>query len=683
MPIMIAAAARPELYERRPNWFEGRDFHRRVNLKPLSRRVCRGLVAEVLQKLPDVPSDLEELIVTQSEGNPFYVEELVKMLIEAGVVQAHEATWSVDQSKLEETEVPPTLSGVLQARLERLPDEERVLIQQAAVVGRVFWDQVVWYLNLEGDGRLSEEAVSYGLMSLRGRELIYRREQSTFEDALEYIFKHAVLREVTYEGVLKRLRKAYHSKIAEWLMEQRGDRKTEVVGLIADHLEAAEDLEEALRYLRWSGEEAAGRYANQEAVGYYGRALELIRETDLEMRYKLLFERQKLQDLIGDKKAWWQDLTELGKLTERLNDDLKRMEVGVRWARFATIHLEGYLMAVKKAREVIRLAEAVENDWYTAEGYLALGRAYLFSKDYDQPIDTYLDKALIGFRKTGDRLGEGTALRTLGIFAGWVQRDIIAHREFAMQALEVSQKVGDRSTVAEAINHLGIIAADLGQFEEAGQYYTQYLKIAQELGSKIQEMWAYGNSGALYEKMEDYQSARKMHETALEIAKELDLLKYAIGRLLHLGSALEGLNLPEQAVETFQQALKMMDEETDPIHWWRARARVIRAKRELGDTGGEKEFVEGFMEAISKGDNSNSHLPMSAHIVCIHLLLEERDDRAIALLQRAYEQLMIPARKITDENLRISYLKSSPAKREILRLWEIHGPAEKKIKAGE
>jgi class 3 adenylate cyclase len=218
-PILLVGAARPGLYERRPYWFEGRDFHRRVDLKPLSKRVNRQLVAEVLQKIPEPSDALSELIVSNAEGNPFYVEELVKVLVEAEVIVKGDPHWQVDKQRLEEMDVPATLTGVLQARLERLPKEERTLIQQASVVGRVFWDQAVWYLNHQGGGALEKEGIQNGLVNLRGREIVYRRELSAFLDAQEYIFKHAVLREVTYESVLKKLRRAYHALTAEWLIK--------------------------------------------------------------------------------------------------------------------------------------------------------------------------------------------------------------------------------------------------------------------------------------------------------------------------------------------------------------------------------------------------------------------------------------------------------------------------------
>jgi len=275
-PVLILATARHRLLERRQHWGEGQDFHRRILLEPLSKRESRNLVAEVLQRVQDVPEALSDLVVSNAEGNPFYVEELVKMLIEDGIIIREDPHWRVETVRLEEAHVPPTLTGVLQARLDGLPEEERKALQGASVVGRVFWDQILEHINGSLGYKITDREVAEVLGELRSRELIFRRETSAFADAREHIFKHALLREVSYESVLKRVRQAYHALVAEWLIEHAGDREGEFTGLIADHLELAEKESEAFRYLVKAGKEAASKYANEEAIRFFNRALALL-----------------------------------------------------------------------------------------------------------------------------------------------------------------------------------------------------------------------------------------------------------------------------------------------------------------------------------------------------------------------------------------------------------------------
>jgi ABC-type oligopeptide transport system substrate-binding subunit len=276
-PLMVASAARPELFQRRPHWGEGQNFHRRLALEPLSKWDSRRLVAEILQRVDQVPETLRDLIVTGAEGNPFFIEELVKMLVEDGVIVKGEKEWRVEPSRLVGIRVPPTLTGVLQARVDRLPPGERTVLQQASVVGRLFWDRAVARINASAGEGIDESGVTDRLSALRGREMVFQRETSAFAGAREYLFKHALLREVTYESVLKRVRRIYHGLVANWLLEQSGERLEEYTSLIADHLELAGRPAEAVEYLLQAGDRARVLYAHQEAIRAYERALALLK----------------------------------------------------------------------------------------------------------------------------------------------------------------------------------------------------------------------------------------------------------------------------------------------------------------------------------------------------------------------------------------------------------------------
>ena len=196
-PVMIVCAARPALFERRPHWGEGQPFHSRLALEPLSKWDSRRLVAEILQKVEEVPQALRDLVVSGAEGNPLFIEELIKMLVEDGVIVKREDHWRVEPSRLTEVSVPPTLRGVLQARLDRLPVNERTILQQASVVGRLFWDRAVVRVSESAAEGVEEAEVLSSLSALRGREMVFQRETTAVAGAQEYIFKNALLREAT------------------------------------------------------------------------------------------------------------------------------------------------------------------------------------------------------------------------------------------------------------------------------------------------------------------------------------------------------------------------------------------------------------------------------------------------------------------------------------------------------
>jgi predicted ATPase len=197
----------------------------------------------------------------------------------------------VDAGRLGEVQVPPTLTGVLQARLDKLTPLEKSVIQRASVVGRVFWDGAVRHLGAGQTGPIRRETsptteehtggagggdVQEALESLRRKELVNRREASGFAGAREYSFKHALLRDVTYESVLKRERREYHRRAAEWLARHSASRAGEYAGLIAEHYERAREPSAAAEWYGRAGRRARETYAPEAAIRHYRRALEFL-----------------------------------------------------------------------------------------------------------------------------------------------------------------------------------------------------------------------------------------------------------------------------------------------------------------------------------------------------------------------------------------------------------------------
>ena len=277
-PLFFLGAARPALFERRPGWGEGQEGVTVLALRSLSRRASRTLVDEILQKMDTVPEELRAMLVEGADGNPFYVEELVKMLVEDGVIitgdgGAQADAWQVNLDRLAQTNLPPTLTALLQARLDSLQREEREVLQRAAVVGRQFWDALVQ--ELSGDDS-QQQTIGPALEILRDRELVFRREQSAFAGSHEYTFKHGLLRDVAYETVLLRLRRRYHGQVARWLEQNAGERLGEYLGLIAEHYEMAGEGEQAAGYWSRSGQEVFRVGAFREALSLAQRGLRLL-----------------------------------------------------------------------------------------------------------------------------------------------------------------------------------------------------------------------------------------------------------------------------------------------------------------------------------------------------------------------------------------------------------------------
>lgn len=278
-PVLVLGAARSGLYRRRPHWGADLTYARQLDLQPLGRRDVEQLLQGILQKAGDVPPRLREMVVDNADGNPFFVEELVKMLIEDGIILTSGGDmddWHIEAERLPGVQVPPSLTALLQARVDRLPPDERTVLQQASVVGRRFWDQVIEYVQCN-DGQ-SDTDIKGTLSALQAREMVFQREFTSFPETDEFVFKHALLRDVAYESVLRRLRRGYHGLVADWLIAKTGERIGEYTGLIADHLERAGRGDEAIDYLVRAADRARIVDAHEEAVNRYERALTLLEE---------------------------------------------------------------------------------------------------------------------------------------------------------------------------------------------------------------------------------------------------------------------------------------------------------------------------------------------------------------------------------------------------------------------
>ena len=194
LPLVLLMTARPTLRELRPRWCEGHASHRPLMLAPLDAEHSAALAAVLLERIDEVPAALHALLIERAEGNPFYMEEIVKMLLDSGALVADGPRWHVQAEKLASLKVPGTLVGVLQARLDSLSADERDAIQQASIIGPIFWDAALAALDASAPPALP---------TLERKALVQPREPSAFEGTREEAFHHHLLHQVTYDTVLK------------------------------------------------------------------------------------------------------------------------------------------------------------------------------------------------------------------------------------------------------------------------------------------------------------------------------------------------------------------------------------------------------------------------------------------------------------------------------------------------
>jgi class 3 adenylate cyclase/tetratricopeptide (TPR) repeat protein len=560
--ILIVCLARPVIFERRPHWGEGLDYHHRLGIKPLTKRDSRLLVDEILQRVEQLPVELRDLVVKGAEGNPFYIEELIKMLLEDGVIVKDEEHWRVEMHRLAEVDVPTTLTGVLQARLDGLPQGERALLQQASVVGRIFWDRVLQHMIEQEAGSIPGERIEENLISLRGRELIFHRESSTFAGADEYIFKHALLRDVTYESVLKRLRRVFHSLVAEWLIDQ-GD---EYPGLIADHLEQAREVEDAVKYLREAGDQAAGRYANAEAVQFYTRAIQLAERVspDVVSLAGLHRGRGLAHGTVGEfdqARADFEAALHFAHTAGEYQEEWRvLLDLGKLWASRDYNKTRDYF------ERALELARRMDDQAVLADSLNWIGNWYANDENPIRAVECH-QEALRIFKGLGNQRNLANTLDLLGI-EHLLSGDLTASAEFYDQAIALFRELNDRSRLISSLMGRATIVSLLVLLAsvppalplDAQRGFEEAIRIAQEIDSAPDVAWAHWSRGLLYTVQGQFGPALDVIQDGIHIASEIGHREWEVGNRFALGVLYGELFAPEFARQQLEKALNLAQE---------------------------------------------------------------------------------------------------------------------------
>jgi ABC-type oligopeptide transport system substrate-binding subunit len=236
-----------------------------IQLKPLSASQQNQLVNNLL-RIVDLPESVRELIQEHAEGNPFYLEEIVRSLIEQGAIIRVGNQWQATREILD-VDIPNTLQGVLLARLDRLQEDVRRTLQLASVIGRSFLYSILEVISE------AEQQLDQHLTQLQRVDLV--REKARIPE-LEYMFKHSLTQEAAYSSLLLSRRSEFHRKVGEALEKLFPDRLEEFYGLLAHHFEAAGENQKAIEYLTRAGDKSRSMGELNEAIDYYQRTIPLL-----------------------------------------------------------------------------------------------------------------------------------------------------------------------------------------------------------------------------------------------------------------------------------------------------------------------------------------------------------------------------------------------------------------------
>ena len=671
LPLALVMTARPPLLARRPEWVQSDAADTAdapvapvalMTLSPLPADQSNELVQALLQRLGEVPPRLSELIVGRAEGNPYYMEELVRRLIDDGVIAAGGPQWTVQLDRLDTLRLPTTLVGLLQARLDALPTADRQAARQASVIGHVFWDDALQALDA---------SAPQALPALQRAAFVKARDSSDFEGTPERQFDHHLLHQVTYDTLLKAERKLGHALAARWLTERTQGRGAEFLAMTGEHAERAGEAALAIDCFDRAANEARQRSANTAAISWLRRALNLLGDSAPARRLDLLHRLQTICDTLGDRAAQDAALAEMAAIFERHPDDMRH-------ARFL---LAQALLADRRGdraeseRHAARAVETAERCGAAEMAAMAHGQmAYLHLARHDCPqARAHIEAGLPWAGKIDYEAARAKTEAILLTVSGQISLMLCRFDE-ARTALKAGLARGQVLGVAHlqlaALTNLAEVAACLGLWDQSVEWAEGLIAVAQACGDRRAVAMAQYALAQAATAADDHAAAIRCHEQVLPIARATgDRLMQAL-TLQRLGASHRGNGDLSAARQSHAQSQALFETLDEPIETGVNSACAALCEIGLGRPAAALAMVTSLLERL------NSVLaPAPAHTTimlrwnCQQVLDALGDARATPLLDQLHADVQARAAEMTDLADRDRLIQATPTFRAIVAVW--------------
>jgi class 3 adenylate cyclase/tetratricopeptide (TPR) repeat protein len=508
--LLLLVDYRPE-YEHR---WGSKTAYTQLRLDSLPAESAAELLAGLLGPDPGL-APLTQMLVKR--GNPFFLEETVRTLVETGALAGERGAYRLTRP-VEALQMPPTVQAILASRIDRLVREDKRLLQAASVVGKD-----VPLTLLRAIAGVPDDVLRDSLGRLQTAEFLY--EARLFPD-LEYTFKHALTHEVAYGSLLQERRRALHARIVEALEGLDGNRRDEHVEALAHHAFLGEVWDRAVRYSRHAGGRAGRQSANREAVTHLERALTALRRLpdtaaraaeDIDVRLEL---RNALLPL-GDFQAIWVHLHAAEELAGAIGDDRRLGWILAYLTNYFTTATGGHGEAIAHGRRALALARATGDDGLGVMATFFLGLASLCGGNLADAVQFFQEvvTTLAGAR-AAERFGEpGPPAQFARAFLGWS-------------------------------------LAELGRFDEAVAAGEESLRMAQAIDQPFTLMHGYFGAGIPHLVRGDVARAIPPLEQGLALCRETDVHLWLGEIAADLGLAYARAGRIDEALPVLEFALK-------------------------------------------------------------------------------------------------------------------------------
>jgi class 3 adenylate cyclase/tetratricopeptide (TPR) repeat protein len=591
--ILLIILYRPEYTHQ----WGSKSYYNRIGLSQLTTKSSAELVQAILEEGEIVP-ELRELILSRTGGNPLFMEEFTHSLLENGSIQRKNNQY-VLSLKVSDIQVPDTIQGIISARIDRLEDNLKRTMQVASVIGRDFAFRILHIIT-----GMKEELKSY-ILNLQGLELIY--EKSLFPE-LEYIFKHALIQEVAYNSLLIGKRRKIHEKIGQAIEQVYSEKLEEFYEMLGYHYYEGEDWLKALEYLEKAGDRLAAAYANQEALDYYDRAIDVcgkIGKSSLSTSANLARKQGLLNATIGNFHGAIADFNRMLATTRSLGDR----------------HLEGIAMAYRG------WAEHQNHDFETTEH--TLKAALEIGGEGFEDVRFFASVSLVAFYFAINRNAEAEPfLQVIEELAPGIDDPFILGWWSLMGALSAQwqgrfddvlkrleqRRIADRGRGADFLINTWVEAlarGGKGEYEQALALLEDLIATGERLGDYFWRVRALNTLGWVYGELQDYQRAMVWNTKGLEAAQKATAPNAEVesNARLNLGDNLLALGWLEVAEEHFLKVEQIArnPQSQDQFLLWRYSQHLFHSYGELWFMRGDFDRAIAYAdECLALAEQSNT-----------------------------------------------------------------------------
>jgi class 3 adenylate cyclase/tetratricopeptide (TPR) repeat protein len=593
-PLLILCLARDELLERRPDWGSGRRDATSIFLEPLSSDESRQLVSALMAGGGTDVAPVVQFVAERAGGNPFFAEEMVRRLTEEGTETADA--------------LPDTVHALLAARLDSLDPLERLVVQQAAVVGQTFWEGTLAPVAEEAGADLPEV-----LASLHDKDIVMPLPGGAGElgDEREMAFKHVLIRDVAYGMLPKAVRCRKHFQVGNFLEERAGDRADEMANLLAEHYWRAAVLGEeaglgtdelapvhrkALHFLEVAGDTATSLFSNAEAVDRYAAARGIRcphdpaavarigeKQGDVAVRmghvdeaievWTECLEYQRAQEeleRVGDLHrkigaALWhkgetrQAIEHYQKGINLLKDGPPCLELVRLYEEAASLymHTGDNMLAIYAAEKALRLAERLGETRAASRAHGIFGRVFGRIGDTAKAREN-LEKS-VDLARGSDHAETIRALLTLGYHLEVSEADYAAAQKAYSEGLKLAERTGDLPSLVELHSALGLIAAYRADWAAAARSTEASVEVAEREGLVGKLSFPYALRGLLRWREGALEEAERAYRRAQELAEQVGWSETQFNALFGLALVLRDRGDHLAAVSALDRALDVCE----------------------------------------------------------------------------------------------------------------------------